>query len=132
LSTRLSVSAVALLVMAAGCSPSSKNSSSRKSTALCATAPDSSAKAGTATSSADKPDLKKAGKLYKEGERYYAKGRPGKPDSNKNLQAACKRFRAARKIYQQALKADPKSKKLEQVIQKCNVKIHSCLKMQTL
>ena len=131
MSIRLSVFAVALLVMA-GCSSGDKKSSSGKSMALCGTAQDTSGNSLTRASSSSKPDLKRARKLYNEGQRYYAKGRPGKPDGNKHLQEACRRFRAARKIYQQAIKADPKNEKLEQMIQRCNVKIHSCLKMQTL
>jgi hypothetical protein len=97
--------------------------------ALCRTEP---AKGPAVEPASSKPDLKKAGRLFNEGRKYYDKGRPGTPDSNKNLQEASKRFRAARAIYQKALEADPKNEKLQQMIQKCNVKIHGCLKMQTL
>ncbi len=110
--------AVSILVAAAGCGPQDKKTSSGKSMALSGTVPSA--------------DLRKADKLYGQGLKFYRKGRPGKPDSNRHLQAASKCFRAAKKIYQQAASENPANKRLPQRIQDCNLKIYSCSKMQTL
>ena len=116
LSTLFALAMLALLA-AAGCGPKEKTSS-RKGMAL----------SGTVLSA----DPKEADKLYAEGLKFYRKGRPGQPDSNKNLQEASKRFRAARNIYERAAEDDPADKRLPRRIQDCNVKIYSCAKMQTL
>ncbi len=107
---------LSILLAAAGCGP--EKTSSRKGMAL----------SGTVLSA----DPRKADKLFAEGLKFYRKGRPGQPDSNKNLSQASKLFRAARKIYERAAEADRADKRLPQRIQDCNVKIYSCAKMQTL
>ncbi len=110
--------AVSIVVAAAGCGPKDGKTSSGTSMALSGTV-------GAA-------DLKKADRLFAKGLKLYRKGRPGKPDSNKHLQAASKCFRVARKIYQQAAREKPANKRLPRRIRDCNLKIYSCSKMQTL
>jgi hypothetical protein len=89
---------------------------------------------GTATETAaeDSAQVAEGDRLFKEGLRFYLRGRPGSPDSNQNLDRAAKRFRAALELYEQAARKYPNCQPIQNRIQDCNIKIYACAKMRTL
>jgi hypothetical protein len=86
--------------------------------------------AGDVTSS--KMDLADANEAFRKALGYYTKGRPGQPDSNRNLTLARKKFGEAKKDYERAFELDPENKPLESRILDCNRYMYACMKMSTL
>ncbi len=117
---KLWVVLVPVLAVAAGCGGKKES-----------TAGNSMTLSGT-TGAPSRADLGKADRFFDQGMDFYKKGRPGKPDSNANLQQAAKSFRKAQDIYERAVKQDPDNTKLQNRLQDCNRLIHACMKMQTL